>query len=323
MSICVIAQYGLDQGQKRKHDMKWQGRDRSSNIEDRRGQGGGSSGGGFRGGFGGGFPPIGGGRTRGGGLGIVGVIVVLGLIWFVTGQNPIDILTSGGSVSSSPSSSNWTPSTNASEDELANFVGVVVKDTEDYWGEVFRASNETYTPPKVVLFSDTTQSGCGTAQSASGPFYCPNDRKVYIDLAFYDQLRRQFGAPGDFAQAYVIAHEVGHHIQNLTGVLPEFNRRRAAMSQEQQNAYSVRVELQADCYAGLWTNFARRQNYLESGDSEEAINAANAIGDDTLTRGRVSERNFTHGTAEQRMKWLKRGMESGDPAACDTFSGPI
>jgi len=164
--------------------------------------------------------------------------VVLGLIWFVTGQNPIDILTNGGTMSSgsSTSSSSWAPASNASEDELANFVGVVVKDTEDYWGEVFRASNETYTPPKVVLFSDTTQSGCGTAQSASGPFYCPNDRKVYIELAFYDQLRRQFGAPGDFAQAYVIAHEVGDHIQNLTGVLPEFNRRRAAMSQEQQNA---------------------------------------------------------------------------------------
>lgn len=308
--------------------MKWQGRDRSSNIEDRRGQGGGNSGGGFRGGFGGGFPPIGGGRmgrSTGGGLGIVGVIVVLGLIWFVTGQNPIDILTNGGTMSSgqSTSSSNWAPARDASEDELANFVGVVVKDTEDYWGEVFRASNETYTPPKVVLFSDATNSGCGTAQTASGPFYCPNDRKVYIDLAFYDQLRRQFGAPGDFAQAYVIAHEVGHHIQNLTGVLPEFNQRRASMSQEQQNAYSVRVELQADCYAGLWANYAKRQNYLDTGDTEEAINAANAIGDDTLTRGQVSSRNFTHGTSEQRMKWLKRGMDSGDPAQCDTFSGSI
>jgi predicted metalloprotease len=308
--------------------MKWQGRDRSSNIEDRRGQGGGNSGGGLGGGFGGGFPPIGGGRmgrTTGGGLGIVGIIVVLGLIWFVTGQNPIDILTNGGTVSSSPStsSSNWAPARNASEDELANFVGVVVKDTENYWGEVFRASNETYTPPKVVLFSDATNSACGTAETASGPFYCPNDRKVYIDLAFYDQLRRQFGAPGDFAQAYVIAHEVGHHIQNLTGVLPEFNKRRASMSQAEQNAYSVRVELQADCYAGLWANFAKRQNYLDTGDTEEAINAANAIGDDTLTRGQVSSRNFTHGTSEQRMKWLKRGMDSGDPAQCDTFSGAV
>lgn len=313
--------------------MKWQGRDRSSNIEDRRGQGRGSSGGGLGGGlgggFGGGFPPLGRGRIpmgrrTGGGLGIVGIIVVLGIIWFATGQNPIDILTNGGTVGSSPSSSSsWAPSRNAGEDELASFVGVVVKDTEDYWGDVFRQGNETYTPPKVVLFSDATTSACGAAQSSSGPFYCPNDRKVYIDLAFYDQLRRQFGAPGDFAQAYVIAHEIGHHIQNLTGVLPEFNRRRASMSQEQQNAYSVRVELQADCYAGLWANYAKRQNYLEAGDTEEAINAANSIGDDTLTRGQVSERNFTHGTSAQRMRWLKRGMDSGDPAVCDTFSGPI
>ncbi|MDC9825753.1 zinc metallopeptidase [Devosia sp. ZB163] len=304
--------------------MKWQGRERSSNIEDRRSQGG--MGGGF--GRSGGFGIPGGvrlptGRAGGGGLGLLGIIVVLGIIWFVSGQNPIDILTGGGGAVA-PSSQQWsTPSTAAGEDELADFVGVVVKDTENLWGKVFQENNLTYRPPTVVLFSGTTQSACGAAQSESGPFYCPNDKKVYIDLSFYDQLRRQFGAPGDFAQAYVIAHEIGHAVQDQTGVLPEFNRARATMSQEQQNAYSVRVELQADCYAGVWANYANRQNYLEQGDVEEAINAANAIGDDTLTRGQVSSRNFTHGTSEQRMAWLKRGMQTGDVGQCDTFNASI
>ena len=234
--------------------MKWQGRERSSNIEDRRGQGGGGFGR-MGGGNLGGIRIPGGGRSAGGGLGIVGIIVVLGIIWFATGQNPIDVLTGGGmSTSPSSQSSSSAPPTNASQDELGQFVGVVVKETENLWTEVFRQNNQTYDPPTVVLFTDATQSGCGMAQSASGPFYCPNDQKVYIDLAFYDQLRQQFGAPGDFAQAYVIAHEIGHHVQNLTGVLPEFNRQRGSMSQEEQNAYSVRVELQADCYAGVWAN---------------------------------------------------------------------
>lgn len=304
--------------------MKWQGRERSSNIEDRRGQGGGSRG------SSGGFGPIGGsripmGRAGGGGLGLIGIIVVIGIIWFATGQNPIDILTGGGGgATTSQSGQQWSPpATSAGEDELANFVGVVVRDNEILWADVFKQNNLTYQPPKVVLFSGSTQSACGTAQSASGPFYCPNDKKVYIDLAFYDQLRRQFGAPGDFAQAYVIAHEIGHAVQDQTGILPEFNRQRASMSQEQQNAYSVRVELQADCYAGVWANYANRQNYLEQGDVEEAITAANAIGDDTLTRGQVSERNFTHGTSAQRMAWLQKGMQTGDVSQCDTFKGAI
>ena len=301
--------------------MKWQGRERSSNIEDRRGQGGGGFGR-MGGGNLGGIRIPGGGRSAGGGLGIVGIIVVLGIIWFATGQNPIDVLTGGMSTPSSQGT-NYTPPTNASEDELGQFVGVVVKETENLWTEVFRQNNETYTPPKVVLFSGATQSACGTAQSASGPFYCPNDQKVYIDLAFYDQLRQQFGAPGDFAQAYVIAHEIGHHVQNLTGVLPEFNRQRGSMSQDEQNAYSVRVELQADCYAGVWANYAKRENLLEAGDVDEAITAANQIGDDTLTRGQVSERNFTHGTSQQRMAWLRRGMETGDVSKCDTFNSSI
>jgi predicted metalloprotease len=308
--------------------MKWQGRQRSSNIEDRRTAGGGGLGGGFgrSGGFGlpGGGMRIPSGRAAGGGgLGIIGIIVVLGIIWFATGQNPIDILTGGGASSVPSSSQQWVPSSNADQDDLANFVGVVVKDTEDLWGEVFQQNNLTYQPPKVVLFTEATQSGCGVAQAATGPFYCPNDKKVYIDLAFYDQLRQQFGAPGDFAQAYVIAHEIGHAVQDQTGVLPEFNSRRASMSQEEQNAYSVKVELQADCYAGVWANYAKRQNYLEQGDVEEAIRAANQIGDDTLTRGQVSPRNFTHGTSQQRMAWLKRGMDSGDVGQCDTFNGAV
>jgi predicted metalloprotease len=296
--------------------MKWQGRERSSNIEDRRGQGGGGAG--RSGGFGmpGGGMRIPTGRA-GGGMGLLGVVIVIGIIWFVTGQNPIDILTGGGGGTVAPQTQQYVPPTsNAGQDELANFVGVVVKDTEDLWGEVFQQNNLTYQPPRVVLFSETTQSGCGVAQSASGPFYCPNDKSVYIDLSFYDQLRRQFGAPGDFAQAYVIAHEIGHAVQDQTGVLPEFNRLRSTMSQEQQNAYSVRVELQADCYAGVWANYVKQQNYLEQGDVEEAITAANAIGDDTLTRGQVSERNFTHGTSAQRMAALKKGMDTGDVGQC-------
>jgi len=307
--------------------MKWQGRQRSSNIEDRRTAGSGGLGGGF--GRGGGFGPLGGtripmGRAGGGGLGLIGIIVVLGIIWFATGQNPIDVLTGGGSTSApSTQGTQWTPPTQAGQDDLADFVGVVVKDTEDLWTEVFKQNNLTYQPPRIVLFTDATQSGCGVAQAASGPFYCPNDKKVYIDLAFYDQLRQQFGAPGDFAQAYVIAHEIGHAVQDQTGVLPEFNAQRGSMSQDEQNAYSVKVELQADCYAGVWANFAKRQNYLEQGDVEEAIQAANQIGDDTLTRGQVSPRNFTHGTSEQRMTWLKRGMDSGDVGQCDTFKGAV
>lgn len=303
--------------------MKWQGRERSSNVEDRRGQGGGlgRSGGGFS--MPGGGMRIPTGRAGGGGLGLLGIIVVLGIIWFATGQNPLDMLTGGNSTGTTTGQQYTPPSANAGEDELSNFVGVVVKDTENLWTEVFAQNNLTYQPPTVVLFTDATQSGCGVAQSASGPFYCPNDKKVYIDLAFYDQLRQQFGAPGDFAQAYVIAHEIGHAVQDQTGVLPQFNRARASMSQDEQNAYSVRVELQADCYAGVWANYVKQQNYLESGDTEEAINAANAIGDDTLTRGQVSERSFTHGTSAQRMAWLKRGMQTGDVGQCDTFNASI
>lgn len=309
--------------------MKWRGRERSSNIEDRRSTTGGAGGFGRGGGLG--YNPFGRGGGiripmggRSGGLGGIGLIIVIGIILFAMGINPLDMLT-GNTTSTSPSqTSSSVPSTNASQDELAEFVGVVVKETETLWGEVFPQNNKRYVPPKVVLFTSQVESGCGIADARSGPFYCPNDQKVYIDLSFYDQLRQQFGAPGDFAQAYVIAHEIGHHVQNLTGVLPEFNALRAQMSQEEQNAYSVKVELQADCYAGVWANYANRENLLEQGDVEEAINAANQIGDDTLTRGTVQPRNYTHGTSAQRKEWLNRGMQSGDVGQCDTFaSGAI
>jgi predicted metalloprotease len=298
--------------------VKWQGRQRSSNIEDRRGQGGGFGGGFGRGGLGGtpgGFRiPVGG---RSGGFGSIAIIIIFIVIAMAFGINPMSILT-GGDTSTNIPFQQTLPPENANQDELANFVGVMVKDTEDFWGEYFRSQGETYTAPKVVLFSGQTESACGVADTSSGPFYCPNDSKVYIDLAFYDQLRRQFGAPGDFAQAYVIAHEVGHHVQNLIGVLPEFNNARQNMTQEQANAASVKVELQADCFAGAWAKGEFEQGFLEDGDLNEAMNAANQIGDDRLTGGRVPSSQFTHGTSEQRMRWFRQGYESGDPAQCDT-----
>lgn len=304
--------------------MKWRGRERSSNIEDRRGQAGGLGG---IGGLGRGgrinIPMGGGGGSRGGIGGVIGIIVVLGILWAVTGQNPLDMLTDGSSTTSS-ASSRQIPT--EGQDELVDFVGVVVKETEDLWTEVFAASGQDYPEPPVVLFSGSTNTGCGMADARTGPFYCPVDSKVYIDLSFYDELHREFGAPGDFAQAYVLAHEVGHHVQNLTGVLPEFNQRRQSMSQEQANAYSVRVELQADCYAGVWANYAGQQNLLDSGDIEEALNAAEQIGDDTLQermQGYAVPKTFNHGTSAQRKSWFERGYTSGDPNDCDTFSGSI
>lgn len=313
--------------------MKWRGRQQSSNIQDRRGQGRGGLGGlGGLGGNpfgrgGGGFriPTGGGGRSRGGIGSLIGIVVVLGIIWFATGQNPLDMLTGGSGSSSSASSSSQIPAS-GDQDELRDFVGVVVKETEDLWTEVFQASGEDYPEPTVVLFSGGVDTACGAADSSTGPFYCPGDQQVYIDLSFYDQLRDQFGAPGDFAQAYVLAHEVGHHIQNITGVLPEFNQRRQSMSQEEANAYSVRVELQADCYAGVWANYAGQEDLLDNGDIEEALNAAEQIGDDTLQermQGFAVPKTFNHGTSAQRQRWFERGYTSGDPNQCDTFSGNV
>jgi predicted metalloprotease len=302
--------------------VKWQGRQKSSNIEDRRGQGGGFGGGfGRSGGLG--NSPLGqGGGLRlpsgrsGGGLGGLLIIVVFVGIAMAFGINPLSILT--GDTSTNVPFQQTLPPQNANEDELANFVGVMVKDTEDFWGEYFRAQGDTYQAPRVVLFTGGTQTGCGAADASSGPFYCPLDSKVYIDLSFYETLRGQFGAPGDFAQAYVIAHEVGHHVQNLIGVLPAFNEARRTMTQEQANAASVQVELQADCFAGAWAKAQFERGFLESGDLQEAMNAANQIGDDRLTGGRVPSSQFTHGTSEQRMQWFRQGYESGDPARCDT-----
>lgn len=302
--------------------VKWQGRQGSSNIEDRRGQSSGGQSGGFGrgGGLGGG---MGGGGFRlptgrsGGGIGGIVIIIVFVGIALAMGINPLTILNGGDSSTNVPFQQTLPPQ-NADQDELTNFVGVMVKDTEDYWGQYFQTQGSSYVAPKIVLFSGQTQSGCGVADTASGPFYCPTDQKVYIDLAFYEQLRRQFGAPGDFAQAYVIAHEVGHHVQQLIGVLPDFNRARQGMSQEEANAASVKVELQADCFAGTWAKAEFEAGFLETGDVEEAIKAANQIGDDRLTGGRVPSTQFTHGTSAQRMEWFRRGYASGDPAQCDT-----
>ncbi|HZY48517.1 MAG TPA: neutral zinc metallopeptidase [Devosia sp.] len=304
--------------------MKWQGREQSSNIEDRRSQGGGGPGGG---GFGGGFNPNSfgnGGGIRlpsgrsGSGLGGLAIIVIFVLIALAFGINPLTLLTGEDtSTTNSPFGNSQTlPPQSASQDDLSQFVGVVVKDTENFWGKYFSDHGGTYTDPKVVLFTDRTQSGCGVADRDSGPFYCPEDGKVYIDLSFYQQLRDQFGAPGDFAQAYVIAHEVGHHVQDLLGILPTFNERRQSMSQDQANAYSVKVELQADCFAGMWAK--GEQQYLDNGDVEEAINAANQIGDDTLTHNTISPRQYTHGTSAQRMQWFKTGFGATDVSQCDT-----
>jgi predicted metalloprotease len=304
--------------------MKWQGRARSSNVEDHRASTGGVGGG--MGGFGGGLSPFGrGGRIpirvgRGGGVGgIVAIVVLLGIVWAVTGQNPLQVL-SGGGGSMEPSQSVQSEPLQPGDDP-ANFVAVVLKETETLWTQVFEQNNLTYQPPKLVLYDQADpSSGCGVAQAASGPFYCPLDKKIYIDLSFYDQLRSQFGAPGDFAQAYVVAHEVGHAVQDQLGVLGVFDQKRQQMSEAEGNAYSVKVELQADCYAGVWANFAGQENILESGDTQEALTAARQIGDDTLTRGQVAPRNYTHGTSAQRQYWLKRGMDSGDVGQCDTFA---
>jgi predicted metalloprotease len=312
--------------------MKWRGREQSSNVEDQRGAGGGFGGGLGGSPFGrggGGFRiPTGGSGGRGGIGSVVAIVVVLGIIWFATGQNPIDILTgeTGTTTASrSSASSNQLPA-GAGQDDLRDFVGVVVKETEDLWTEQFAAVGQDYPEPTVVLFSNMTNTACGTADASVGPFYCPGDQRVYIDLSFYDELRDKFGAPGDFAQAYVLAHEVGHHVQNITGVLPEFNQRRQAMSQEDANAYSVRIELQADCYAGVWANYAGQQDLVEMGDFEEALNAAEQIGDDTLQKrmqGFAVPKTFNHGTSAQRKAWFERGYKSGSPGDCDTFTASI
>jgi predicted metalloprotease len=262
--------------------------------------------------------------AKAGGLGVVGLLVVIALA-VLFGADPGELLqvVATSSTTSAPQSPVGPPPTGPG-DELADFVSVVLADTEDTWNGIFRANGQVYREPVLVLFSGQVRSACGMASAAMGPFYCPADERVYIDLAFYDDLRRRFGAPGDFAQAYVIAHEVGHHVQNLLGISTEVNRRQQTMGQAAANELSVRLELQADCLAGVWGATAQRtRNLLEAGDLEEAIGAAAAIGDDRLqmqSRGTVVPDAFTHGTSEQRVRWFRRGFETGDPDACDTFS---
>ncbi len=303
--------------------MRWRGRRQSDNIEDLRGSG---SPGGL--GRGGGFRiPVGGARTGGMSISTIVILVVLFFALRACGIDPLAMLDGGGT----PGQSQIQPSqpggqTAQPSDEMGQFVATVLAETEDVWKGIFQAQGQTYQEPKLVMFSDQVRSTCGFASAASGPFYCPGDRKVYIDLSFYDQLDRQFGAAGDFAQAYVLAHEVGHHVQNLIGVLPRFNEMRQTMSQAEQNQMSMRVELQADCFAGIWGHFTAQKGLLEDGDIEEALNAAQQIGDDTLqkkTQGYVVPDSFNHGTSAQRQTWFARGFKSGKLADCDTFNSPI
>jgi len=297
--------------------MRWQGRRQSDNVEDRRGM-------------------------RPGGLAIGGggvlIVVILALLF---GADPRQLLeqlqTEGPAVTTAPATPGAPGATDATgevttpgtapaarpQDERAQFVAVVLAETEDVWREQFRELQRTYDEPKLVLFTDEVRSACGLAGAAVGPFYCPGDRKVYIDLAFYDVLRRKLGAPGDFAQAYVIAHEVGHHVQNLLGLSERVQELRGKLTEAEFNQVSIRLELQADFFAGLWAHYAARTaGLLEPGDIEEALNAASAIGDDRLqmqARGRVVPDAFTHGTSAQRVRWFRRGYESGDFRQGDTF----
>lgn len=300
--------------------MLWKGRRQSDNIEDVRDSGGGFSGGGIQ------FPSggFGGGGRRGGGLSIGGLIVVGLVLWFL-GINPLVLLDGslgGGSTMGSGSQAIDRPRA-GQHDEMRDFVATVLGDTEDTWTEIFKAEGKRYTATPLVLFTGQTQSTCGFASAATGPFYCPNDGKIYIDLGFYDELKQKFGAPGDFAQAYVIAHEVGHHVEDLLGLLPAFNERRQQLDKADANALSVRVELQADCYAGVWGHYAEKKGLLERGDLDEALNAATQIGDDAIqkrTQGYVVPESFNHGSSAERKHWFKQGFDSGDANACDTFS---
>jgi uncharacterized protein len=319
--------------------MRWRGERESENVEDRRDEGGGF-----------GFPIPGGvrfpsGGSRGGGIGIFGILIILGLMFFF-GIDPRIILQSGGPggddsgfpdirlPQSRPDTTNFpTPGQQGSqiqrpqsvnEDDLKRFVAVVLADTEDVWRNLFNRYGATYNDPKLVLFAGGIRSACGTAMSAMGPFYCPMDEKVYIDLSFYQALKDRFKAPGDFAQAYVIAHEIGHHVQKLLGIMDQVEVARQRMGQQQGNALQVRVELQADCFAGVWANQAQEmKNIIEPGDIEQALTAASAIGDDRIqkqTQGYVVPDSFTHGSSAQRVRWFKRGYESGSLDQCDTFN---
>lgn len=287
--------------------MKWEGNRESDNVEDRRGEDAG--GGGF--GFG------------SGSLG-VGTIVVALIASYFLGINPMTVLSflSGGSGPIAPvqQAPAHRPPAN---DRMTRFVSTVLADTEDTWTQLFRERGTNYVPPKLVLFSGSTRTACGTGQTATGPFYCPGDQKVYIDLSFYQLMQKRFHVSGEFAQAYVIAHEVGHHVQNLLGVSGKVDNARRRASEVQSNALSVRLELQADCFAGVWAYHANQaRGIIEAGDIEAALNAATAIGDDALQKqaqGYVVPDSFTHGTSAQRVRWFKRGIDNGKVNACNTF----
>ncbi|MGM9481718.1 KPN_02809 family neutral zinc metallopeptidase [Roseateles sp. NT4] len=287
--------------------MKWEGQRESENVEDARGGGGG-----------GGGLPIG-----GRGLGVGGIVVALLASW-IFGINPLTVLgLLDGGGGGAPTQQ--APATDShAQDPGYRFVKVVLGDTEDVWSAYFKRGGQQYPMPKLVVFRGQVPTACGTGEAAMGPFYCPGDRKVYIDLGFYDTLRQRLGAPGDFAQAYVIAHEVGHHLQNLMGTTEKLDQARKRVSEREANALSVKLELQADCFAGVWANLSQRsKGWLEQGDIEEALNAAAQIGDDTLqkrARGTVVPESFTHGSSAQRVRWFKTGLQAGDLKACDTFS---
>jgi predicted metalloprotease len=281
--------------------MQLEGRSESTNVEDRRGQ-----------------------RMAGGpaGLGCGGLILVLAVSYF-TGADRRALLQLLSSVQEQTAPQEQAPAATAPHDQLGVFAATVLKDTEVTWTGIFAEKNQRYTDPPLVLFSQAVRSGCGTASSAMGPFYCPTDQKVYLDPIFFTQLSKRFGAPGDFAQAYVIAHEVGHHVQNLLGIQEQVTAAQQRGSETQANALSVRLELQADCFAGVWGNHANRdRKIIQPGDFEEGMRAAASIGDDKIqekTQGSVHPESWTHGSGEQRQFWLRRGLESGDWTRCDTF----
>jgi predicted metalloprotease len=295
--------------------MRWRGRRQSSNIRDVRGQSGVGGGG-----LGGGPFVI---RRAGGGG--IGMIVVLLIVAWLFGINPLELLSGGGQVATGPAPQEQSQQAGV-DDEMRDFVATVLADTEDTWSEIFSAAGQKYPEPTLTLFTGSVASACGMASAATGPFYCPRDKNLYIDLDFYNELRRRFGAPGDFAQAYVLAHEVGHHVQNVLGILQESQSRQAQSSQEGANALSVRTELQADCFAGIWANHTKQEGLLEEGDVEEALTAAAAVGDDAIqqrTQGYVVPESFNHGSSEQRVEWFRRGLEGGGVDSCDTFSADM
>ena len=286
--------------------MRWQGRRESDNVEDRRSNGGGG-------------PSMGGGGMRlpGGKGGIILLAIVL-----VAGYYGVDLtgLITGDPVQQQQTSQR---SISPNEDEAAKFTSVILATTEDTWGQLFEKMGRTYQQPKLVMYRGATRTGCGTGQSVMGPFYCPADDTVYLDLSFYQDMKTKLGAGGDFAQAYVVAHEVGHHVQNLLGIERKVRQMQQGASQAEVNRLSVKMELQADCFAGVWGHYAEKQQMLEAGDLQAALNAAQAIGDDRLqqqSQGRVVPDSFTHGTSQQRYTWFKQGFDSGDPNTCNTFA---